>query len=81
MAKEDRENLGAMVKELVADGAKIDTNLDNTEYYLWHENGRLQTIRIGDDESTNDYGVTEVNVKGITTLKHLGIVFLGWLIQ
>ncbi len=96
LAREDRENLGVMVKKLVADGAKIDTNLDNTEYYLWHENGRLQAIRIGDDESTNDYGVkgkidvscftalerleldcnygvTEVNVKGITTLKYLGI--------
>lgn len=98
LAKEDRENLAIMVKKLVADGAKIDTNLDNTEYYLWNEDGRLKTIRIGDDESTSDYGVkgkidvscftalerleldcnrgvTEVNVKGVTTLKFLGVGF------
>lgn len=96
LAKEDRENLDVMVKKLVADGAKIDTNLDNMEYYLWDEDGRLNTIRIGDDESTKDYGVkgkidvscftalerleldcnrgvTEVCVKGITTLKYLSI--------
>lgn len=98
LAKEDRENLDALVKRLVADGARIDTNLDNTEYYNWNEDGRLKAIRIGDDESTSDYGVkgkidvscftalerleldcnrgvTEVNVKGVTTLKHLSVGF------
>lgn len=96
LAKEDRENLDAMVKKLVADGAKINTNLDDTQYYLWNEEGRITTIRIGDGESSSDFGVkgvidvscfsalerleldnnrgvTEVNVNGITTLKHLGI--------
>lgn len=94
LAKEDRANLDTLVKRLVATGAKIDTNLDNTEYYSWNEDGRLVSIRIGDDESTNNYGVkgkidvscftaltrleldcnygvTEVNVKGVTTLKGL----------
>lgn len=96
LAKEDRENLDAMVKRLVADGANISTNLDDTQFYLWNEEGRLTTLRIADTESTNDFGVkgvidvscftalekleldnnrgvTEVNVKGLTTLKHLGI--------
>lgn len=72
LAKEDRENLDALVKKLVAGGAKISTNLDNTEYYLWHENGRLKTIRIGDDESTNDYGVKGViDVSCFTALERL----------
>ena len=96
LAKEDRENLDAMVKRLVADGANISTNLDDTQFYLWNEEDRLTTLRIADTESTNDFGVkgvidvscvtalekleldnnrgvTEVNVKGLTTLKHLGI--------
>lgn len=96
LAKEDRENLDVMVKRLVADGANISTNLDDTQFYLWNEEGRLTTLRIADIESTNDFGVkgvidvscftalekleldnnwgvTEVNVRGLTTLKHLGI--------
>ncbi len=98
LVKEDRTNLEALVKRLVATGARIDTNIDNTEYYLWNDDGRLDTIRIGDDESTSDYGVkgkidvscftalrrleldcnrgvTEVNVKGVTTLEE---IFIGY---
>lgn len=72
LAKEDRENLDALVKKLVAGGAKISTDLDNREYYLWHEDGRLKTIRIGDDESTSDYGVKGViDVSYFTALERL----------
>jgi len=96
LAKEDRENLTAMVKKWVAEGAKISTDINDSRFYLWNDDGRLDTIRVCDLEGTEDYGVkgkidvtcftalerleldnnrgvTEVNVKGITTLKYLGI--------
>lgn len=96
LAKEDRENLTAMVKQWVAGGAKISTNIDDSRFYLWNDDGRLDTIRVCDLEGAEDYGVkgkidvtcftalerleldnnrgvTEVNVKGITTLKYLGV--------
>ncbi len=96
LAKEDRDNLTAMVKKWVAGGAKISTDIDDRRYYLWDDAGRLNTIRVCDLEGAEDYGVkgkidvtcftalerleldsnrgvTEVNVKGITTLKYLGV--------
>lgn len=96
LAKEDRENLTAMVKQWVAGGAKISTDIEDTRFYLWNDDGRLDTIRVCDLEGAEDYGVkgkidvtcftalerleldsnrgvTEVNVKGIATLKYLGV--------
>ncbi len=96
LAKEDRDNLTAMVKTWVAGGAKISTNIEDSRFYLWNDDGRLDTIRVCDLEGTEDYGVkgkidvtcftalerleldnnrgvTEINVKGITTLKYLGV--------
>lgn len=96
LVKEDRENLTAMVKKLVAGGARISTDIDDTRYYLWDDDGRLNTIRICDLEGAenygvkgkidvscfsalerleldNNWGVTDVNVKGVTTLKYLSV--------